>query len=247
MKKVLKKLCLFAAVVVLIPIAIGCSSDDNDVNENSKEQEQYSKFMTPEMEEAVKKLGMEVNKGANPPDVSGYYLIERIGVKSIVPSDPNIKGKVFNSSKTKLYDYDKAELKISLLGYEVESGTDNLGATSTAEGTFITGEGDKFSIFFEEEFDYDDGGPVVILLTILSGELDRDESGEIKGIKNVRYAILMKENNGRPEKITNGTGRLFKDDYADVISKEKFETLVQNKTTGNKKAVSSLSLFNVWE
>ncbi len=203
------------------------------------EQDRYSEFVTPELENVlVNKLGITVNRGISPPDLTGYFLMKTYCTKSTISGDSYV-GKLIDDFKIKFYD--QRNIEISLSGFEVKTGTDDFLYHHEAIGTFICGEGDKFSVFFNETIQGADN-TYSTNFALFSGELVKDANKTVIGIKNFQYVLLMRENNGNPKLIANGEGRLFEDDYVEVISKERFETVIgrlsAKRATANQSALS---------
>lgn len=87
------------------------------------------------------------------------------------------------------------------------------------KGSFISGEGNKFSILLHSNGELDRGSYIAKYqnLIILSGELDI-QNNQIKGIKDVKMASIMSDDYGDPHTtlIEIGQGRLFTNSYAAV-------------------------------
>lgn len=248
--RLIKNLLLLTVVSIFLCPITACSSDDNnDANDDAnkalvaEENTKYNEYVTPEIENTLKEtLGVTINRGINPPNVMGYFLMETNCTKSTIVNDSYV-GLLVNNYKIKLHD--QVDMKVNLLGYEVITNTDIFFAEHIADGTFITGEGNKFSIFFEEIVNHAGDKYNVKTLSVLSGEVDKDDSGEIKGFKNIQYVFLMKDNDGRPSTMANGSARLYEDAYVDVITKEKFEKLIGKPKSASVKSVSSSSLYDL--
>jgi hypothetical protein len=223
--------------VVLFSLA-GCGGDDDDKTEQAlkkEEQTKYNELVTPEIEEVVKNgLNANIYRGINPPDITGYYMFNVRCIKSTITGDGYV-GSYIDDYKLKFHD--QLSLDVKFLGYEVIAGTDRFMTEHIANGSFISGEGDKFSVFFDEKTTYAGESYVSTSLSIFSGELDRNENGEVIGIKNLQYIYYMKDTGGRPNLMPVGSARLFEDTYAEAITKEKFEKL----TGYNKSSVAEMS------
>lgn len=247
--RLIKNLLLLTVVSIFLCPITGCGGDDdNDANDANKElvaeeNAKYKEYVTPEIENTLRNtLGVTINRGINPPNVMGYFLMETNCTKSTIEFDSYV-GSLINNYKIQLRD--QVGVEVNLLGYEVITKTDIFFAEHVADGTFITGEGNKFSIFFEETVNHAYDKYNVKTLSVFSGEVDKDNSGEIKGFKNVQYVFLMKDNDGRPGTMANGSARLFEDAYMDAISKEKFEKLLGKTKSASIDSVSSLSLYDL--
>lgn len=188
-----------------------------------REQMLYDKYVTAEMKSAITKLKMPVNRGINPPKIEGYYRMKGIFLATTNSAENSYLGINLNDYKFSFYN--QSGLSIDLLGYEVKEDTDMLSTEHLGQGTFICGEGDKFSIFMEEQGISD--GYTSVVLTIISGEVVRS-GGNITGMKDLRYAFIMKDRGGNPSVIQVGQGRVVGDDEISVITKEQFEKLVRS-------------------
>ena len=231
--KTYKLLLLLCSVWVFA--ACGGDDDPTAVLEE-KEQAAYDKYVTAEMEEAIQKLNIPINRGIDPPAIEGYYRMEAIFKATTNSAENSYLGRRWDTD-LKLNFYDQKDLQVSLHGYEVYADTDVLSVERSGVGTFITGENDKFSIFMEESGV--SGVYTSITLTVISGEVVRS-GNQITGIKNILYAFIMKDTGGRPDVIAVGQGRVFGNDLATVITQDEFKTLT--KSTKSEPISSGLDL-----
>ncbi|MDR2918480.1 MAG: hypothetical protein LBV72_03815 [Tannerella sp.] len=219
MKRLIVNISAVAFLSFFLFSLSSCKDDDDDLTQ--KEEDLYEKYVTPELESALDKLGMTINRGIDPPNITGYFYMEEPKCTAVTQSDDGMLNKY--SYDKKLRFYDKKELSISMEGWELdyEEGDNVL---HEAKGVFLCGEGDKFSIFFNEEFKYDSGA-YGTLFSIYSGEVEKSSNGNISGLKNLQYAILMRENNDFDGIMPNGDGRLFQPKDVRVITKSEYESL----------------------
>lgn len=218
----------FLTTLSIFLFALPSCGDDDDLSK--KEEDLYEKYVTPELETALKdELGMSINRGINPPDITGYFYMEEPRCVAVTQSDDEKLNKYSFDKKIKFYD--KKELSISMEGWELDyQDGDNI--LHEAKGVFLCGEGDKFSVFFNEEFKYDSGA-YGTLFSVYSGEVKKNSDGKIIGIKDMQYAILMRENNGFDGIMPNGNGRLFEPGKdVRVITKEEYESLGNTARSG---------------
>lgn len=238
MKKVIANISILSFLSALLLTLPGCSDDDDNIVE--KEQDLYEKYVTPELEGALDDLGITINRGVNPPDITGYFYEEEPKCIAVTRSDDTKLGETTHDKKIRFYN--KKELSINMEGWELDyKNGDNV--QHVAEGVFLSGEGDRFSIFFNEEYTYDNGA-YGTLFSVYSGEVRRDNNGKITGLGNLQYAILMRENNGFDKIMPNGSGRLFESaKVVKVITKESYESLGNTTRSGHAgSAVRSATL-----
>ena len=190
------------------------------------EEDKYREFVTPELENSLKsKLGMTIHRGTNPPNVMGYFQMETNCTKSTIAGDGYL-GQWIDNYRMKFYD--QKGIEVSLEGFEVNykpGYENNFIAQHDAIGTFICGSGNNFSVFFNETVQHT-SGPNSTSFTAYSGELVKDGQGIVTGIRNFQFALLMRDNAGRSDLIDNGEGRLFEDDFVDVITKTQYENII---------------------
>ncbi|WP_165042694.1 hypothetical protein [Dysgonomonas sp. ZJ709] len=236
MKKMhfLKSATFSLILSVLIIASYSCSSDDNDSNDDNLlvklEQDRYNEIVTPAMEDVLlNKLQATIYRGVNPPNIEGFYRAHILCEKSTIDGDAMLNTYPVDH---KMKFYNLQGLNIDMESHEVIVNTDFLRAKHESEGTFISGEGDNFTIFLDEKIS--SPGRDHIFFTVLSGQLDRDNEGKIIGIKNHEYVIIMKENYGNSTLIPIGEGRLFTDKYVKVISETEY-----NQTKKSTESISS--------
>lgn len=239
----MRKFLLFPCIIFMLAVInYSCGSDNDDDPKIQEEQDRYNEFVTPELEDVlVNVLGVDIHRGIYPPNMQGFYRMKTYCSKSTIAGDSWV-GTVMNNFKMKFHD--QQGLNISMDGFEVVSGTNIYINEHISEGTFICGNGDSFSIFFNEEVK--SSKDECTTFTVLSGSLDRDVNGTIIGINNFQYVLLMRENNGYTSLIANGEGRLFKDDSVKVISEEEFNTITNRpkSESTDTDTVEGLSLLS---
>jgi len=200
-----------------------------------EEEDKYREYISPELENSLKnRLKMNIHRGTNPPNITGYYRMEQFCTQSTISGDSYI-GRTINDYILKFYS--QMGIEINFEGYEVRQGTYEADAFHLGTGSFICGTGNNFTLFFNETTQLSEG-PDCIMVTVFSGEIVKDNQGRIIGFKNFQEAILMRDNGGRTDVIDNGEGRLFEDDFVEVITKEEYEkinnsSVVKSATTHN--------------
>jgi hypothetical protein len=175
---------------------VSCSKDDK--NPEDKLSKDIQNFVSDETIQHLTDMGMVINKGVDPPDMEGEYLAtpyELIG--TTVANDYSL-GTYFADYYFRLYDQDNDDLTIKLDYY-------NGGEQGSGLGGFISGSGNKFSVFIEVHSEYQ--GYKATLLHVLSGKMTDD------GIEDFYFANYMLDNNGNEGGvwIENDEGRVLID------------------------------------
>ena len=167
----------------------------------------------------ITSLGMKINKGLEPPDIENGYLASPFELSaSNIPDDYSV-GSNFSDYYFRLYDQDNEDLTIKL-DYS------NGGETGTGLGGFISGDGNKFSVFVEVNSEYN--SYPAKLIHIISGTIT-DE-----GIDNLYFSNFMLDNfdNESGYWIENGEGRVLIDsDNLSPITPFEFKSTESVTTT----------------
>jgi len=192
------------------------SNDDKKVEENGLTEE-INNFLPDSIITEMEDLGMILNTGGSPSDVTGTYEVTPFILDSSnISSD--YSGMAFADLRFKLYDQNNEDLTIKVdyvNGPEEGSGL----------GSFIVGEGNEFTVVSEvTTVAYSD---TAVAAMVFSGELQDD------GINEFYYANFMIENNGSSYFIKNGQGRVIydSDGFSDKVSSLKsIEKDISNKS-----------------
>ena len=163
--------------------------------------EDINNMLPPDMLKKFIDLGISINGGNTPPNIEGTYLVSPLTlVKSSVNSffEPRPGTVYWNNNG--VMDLSFSEQNSTNLAVKVDysAGADDVGS---GLGAFITGEGNKFSVFVE--ITGISGGYQTKSVQIHSGEITID------GIKNYQLAGVVTE--AAPTTIKAGEGRLWKD------------------------------------
>jgi len=201
--KLQRLLMIMVAIIVASMTITACLEDENGENgENSTTVDkdgltkEIRNIVTDEYLAKFKAIGLEINGGNKPPNIEGKYLSSpNICIKSSFPSDFYIGLQTIDAEIT-FSEQDNA--KLTVLTYFDQSGLQ----TGKGTGSFITGSGNKFTVFVKTI------GTLFELpietIDIYSGELSSS------GIKNYHNAQMVTKGNIYTN-IPEGEVRLFKD------------------------------------
>ena len=150
--------------------------------------------------DAIEALGLTINLGDNPPNIEGTYRMSPGQLQATsVPNDPVQPGAVGFDTNFTFFDQNNSSLTVDLDLVE-----DN-GSTSQGSGSFISGSGQLFTVFFVTETTI--GGFVADSTITISGVVNSS------GIENLQFAAFALDHRDAPENIfiPENTGRLFID------------------------------------
>jgi len=218
---------LFIFMFVFGIFFAACEDEENDSKDDQKVEEngfteEINSFLPDSIITEMEDLGMILNTGGSPTGVEGIYDVTPFVLDSSnISSD--YSGMVFLDLRFKLYDQNNEDLTIKVdyvNGPEEGSGL----------GSFIVGEGNKFTIVSEvTTVALSDTADVAMLF---SGELKDD------GIQDFYYANFMLENNEGSYFIENGQGRVGYD--SDGFS-EKVDSLKSIEKDISDKSLKSVT------
>lgn len=116
--------------------------------------------------------------GTTPPDIEGIWLMDPL---ELYYDSAGATKEDFDFAPDYIWFYDQtSDNTLNMMS------TQNLGDLSTAEGVFVSGSGNNFTVYFNEYVTYNDGSWLV-KATLMSGTV----SGSY--IKNFRYAFIIVE------------------------------------------------------
>lgn len=174
---------------------------------------------------ALDSLGFTFNLGDNPPQLEGAYEVKPFILEnSNIPTDSI--GNIFYDQVITLSNQDNTNLTIDIqiLGER---------QLTLGSGSFISGDGNKFSVYSLTETQTDSS--VVVETTVsISGIITDD------GISYLQYAGLMLDDKGDPDTlyIENNQGRLIID--SDFISPK---TTSSSSSSKNSSITNAKSVF----
>jgi hypothetical protein len=217
MKKV-----LFGWMMILSVLMLGLTSCKKDDKAKDDElSKDIQNFVSEETLQQLTDLDMEINKGMTPPDMEGTYVATPFEmIATSIEDDYYPVGSIFSDYYFRLYDQNNDDMTIKI-DYE------NGGETGSGMGGFISGSGDKFSVFIEVDCDYE--GSKATVLQVISGTITDD------GIKGFHFANWMLDNNGNESGyyIDEETGRVF-------IDSDKVTELTDYNFKSTKSTVNSV-------
>lgn len=207
---------LFILSILLVSTA--CSSNDSNEDETViPKKNSYAYYVDTAMQKSIDQLGIAIHQGTTPPNVEGIYTIDPLKCTMSNFSD-GMLGVTFGASTLTLSNQNTAQLSVDFKNFTIYS-YETKNETWEGKGSFISGEGNKFSILLHSNGELNKGIYIAKYqnLIILSGELDV-QNNQIKGIKNVQMASIMSDDYGDPHTtlIEIGQGRLFTNNYARV-------------------------------
>jgi len=206
-------------VVILIIIApllfLSCEKKVNSKVESNGLTPEINQLIPSSILTKIKKLGMPINTGENPPNIENHYLASPfiLNASNISEDTP---GDVFSDFELNFYeqDNDKMTIKIDMEdGFESGSGL----------GGFIVGEDNNFTVVCEVDIYDSDHDLYAKTAVIISGKY------KSTGIVNISIAVVMLDNHGNPKGnfIENGSVRIFNDSdgFSEAISSLRSATL----------------------
>jgi hypothetical protein len=213
----MKKIIVYSGyVIVLTLLFASCKKDE--AKPSGELSQEIKNFVPDTLLQDIMALGMPINKGLTPPNFENIYFGSPFAlVNSNISYD--YEGKLFADYKVQFFDQDNENLtvKVSYVnGPEEGSGL----------GAFISGSGDKFSVFVQVNSTY--SGTNAVMLHIISGTLTST------GIKDLYFANFMLNNYGNEYGywIQEGEGRVIKDTDGNspIISSLKSSILREGKS-----------------
>ena len=192
-------------MMILSVLFLGLASCEKDKETKDDElSEDIQNFVSEETLQQLQDLGMEINKGMDPPDMEGTYVASPFEmIATSIENDYYPVGSIISDYYFRLYDQDNEDMTIKI---DYANGPE----TGTGMGGFISGNDDEFSVFIEVEVETN--GYKATVLQLISGTMTDD------GIKDFYFANWMLDNNGNESGyyIDEETGRVFIDNDEDT-------------------------------
>ncbi len=177
---------IFGLIVLLFTIIFmqGCPPEDIHVSEEDKKKEilleKIEKVVTTDAVAMLKKLGMPINDGIQPPNVEGSYLVDDITLKAYSNLDDHDPvGTKYDHQKWTLKSQDNSRFSVSLL-VEYEEGDPD------SYNMIISGNGNRFTLYSEGTKEAKDGNRYRVV-NVYSGTMTET------GLADVHQAILWIE------------------------------------------------------
>lgn len=180
-------------ILAIILVLQSCCKDHSEVIPGQD-------FISDEILQEIQDNGQPIYEGYNPPKLDGTYIISPL--TKISSNFPDNNSSTYADKFVRFFDFNpnKLTLKVSQ-----EQG----GSKGKGFGSFISGEGDSFTVYVKIENE-DDRGVEYITTQVYSGIVTEN------GITDMTSSVFMIDDAGDPnnEYIENGQGRTFIDgDY----------------------------------
>ncbi len=194
----MKKYSIYYLFFIFALFVYGCKDDvSNLVNEDGLTKEIVNLVPDSILTE-MKSMGMPIYGGKNPPNIENSYIASPFVLKASNRESDEI-GHTYSDYYVKFHNQDNKNLKIKM---DYQNGREK----GTGMGSYIVGEGSKFSVFIEVNATENEDSKAK-LVHVVSGEWTSD------GIKNLYFANFMLDNYGNTSGywIENGDGRVIYD------------------------------------
>ncbi len=186
------------SVLLIAAVAITACKKDKTKDAEEILARKISDIIPQKYIDTLAKLGLVINDGTTPPDVTGIYdLKPLVLVKSNRPGDS--PGMTFLDAKLKLYEQNSKTFDIRLLGKMF------LNVKDSSLQTAVSGSGNSFTVYGKVEAT--NNSNTAIFAILITGT--KDPSG---ALKNVVYGLINIDNSkGGSVFIQEGEARIVKD------------------------------------
>ena len=140
----------------------------------------------------MKTQGMPINEGTNPPNIEGIFISSPHTLVATYEGDSFKPGDTFIDFIVKFSNQDATEGSVSV---DTKTGS----TTSTGIGGFVSGSGNKFTLF--AEVNLTSGTATAKQIRVFSGEITST------GIKDFYSTLVIKEKND-PSNLLIGVGKM---------------------------------------
>lgn len=203
---------LFRNIAMLLLISVlAMSCGDDEAENKTPPKYKYEDFVDAKTQAVINQLNFVVHKGETPPTVVGKYFGNHIKISASTLSNDDLKD--YDKVGEMVYDLfnQKSNNTISshlTLNYK-RSEEDQDSQSYMGEGTLITGSDNKFtvySIYSDANIGKGKSSEKDKLLYVLSAEIEKNEEGKNKALKNTQALLVMLDGSGK----ANVVSRVFK-------------------------------------
>ncbi len=215
-------------LITIVAITFGACKKDGDVEDGSDLlgenglPKPVNTIVSEEILTTMKSLGITINTGENPPNLTGTFLASPFILKGTnVAGDYSI-GTAFADYSATFSNQNNANLSITL-SYVSSNESGN------GIGSYVSGNGNNFTVFAKTNSTI--GNSSAELIQVISGTLTNG------GINNFYYANFMLNNNGNTDTwLENGEGRVIydSDGFSEKTSTMKSSQNIKLPSAGSK-------------
>jgi len=190
-------------MVIVGIVFMACDNGSNGGDNSNDLTEDIHNIIPADILEAFNKIGIEINYGRNPPNIEGIFLCSPMVLVRSNFTDGWLPGRQISDEHLTFSKQDNINLTV-VCNYDISS------TAGSGLGSFITGSGNKFSVF--TEISGTSSGYPYKSVEIRSGEITAT------GIKNYYMSGIITED--APTTIKRGQGRLYydKDGFSEKLS-----------------------------
>jgi hypothetical protein len=205
--KLLRLLKFMGVILMALVTLTACPGNENGLDDENGSTTVDKDGLTKEIRNIVtneylakfKAIGIEINGGNKPPNIEGTYLATPLMcIKSSFPGDSHVGLQMVDAEIT---FSEQNNAKLTVFTNFIER-TETGGQTGKGTGSFITGSGNKFTVFVKMTGTLN--GLPLETIDIYSGEISSS------GIKNYYSAQMMIKGNIHTN-LPEGEVRLFTD------------------------------------
>jgi len=171
----------------------GCKKKDAEPGLSAKIQQ----IVPADLLNTMKTQGMPINEGTKPPNIEGIFVSSPHILAATYDGDLDKVGRTYSDFIVKFSGQNSTDGSVSI---DIKNGN----SVSTGIGGFISGSGNKFSLFTET--DLRDGTATAKQIRVFSGEITSS------GIKDFYSTVFLKEKKDPNNRLIDvGKMRIVKD------------------------------------
>lgn len=210
--KTINTSALAALLLSSILFLNGCKKKDPEPGLSAKIQQ----IVPADLLSTMKAQGMPINEGTTPPNIEGIFASSPHTLAATYEGDFDKVGRTYSDFIVKFSAQNAADGSVNI---DIKNGS----AVSTGIGGFVSGSGNKFSLFAET--DLRDGTATAKQIRVFSGEITS------AGIKDFYSTVLLKEKNDPNNRLIEvGKMRIVKDGNGLASSRTTFRIAANPET-----------------
>lgn len=179
-----KHTLLYSLLIVFVFSVFSCGKDNATPNDGFKDDlsPEIKNILADSLVLQLEELGFKIHKGNQPPQVEGTYLASPLELMASYGFNDVDPGRLFNDYWFHIYEQNGDKAKIDYVGA-------GLSDQAIGNGSFISGNDNKFTLFSEFQAVYNDQMDYTAV-SILTGEISEH------GITDFQFAFVLTSKEG---------------------------------------------------